>query len=86
MRVANNIMKIIQFINNRLNLTGDFSSLHTIIHYILLCFSGISLKEEKKLRVLGRVWFMALVLKTSYFNKIREFKSHSARLDYNRNI
>ena len=39
------------------------------------------LKEEEILRVLGRVWFMALVLKTSYFNKIREFKSHSARFN-----
>ena len=30
-------------------------------------------------RVLGRVWFMALVLKTSTSKKSREFKSHSAR-------
>lgn len=39
---------------------------------------GLNYKNYILYRVLGRVWFMALVLKTSTF-KSREFKSHSAR-------
>ena len=41
------------------------------------------LKKAKIKRVLGRVWFMALILKISTSKKSREFKSHSARSNQN---
>ena len=37
------------------------------------------------LRAFGRVWFMALVLKTSTFKKSRRFESDSARI-YNKDL